>query len=74
MLLANRVRSEAKAFMTRGHILLPEKFEELRSQGLEHLRRIANQIRAGNFAPTPSTETCGYCDYATLCQKGIGYV
>lgn len=73
VLLADRVPSEAKAFMTRGHILPPEKYDELRGQGLEHLRRIASEIRAGNFAPTPSAEVCGYCDYASLCQKGMGY-
>jgi len=67
-------RDAAKNFMTRGHILTRAKYEELRDQGLEHLRRVASSIREGNFAATPSADACGFCDFAAHCGKGVDHV
>jgi ATP-dependent helicase/DNAse subunit B len=59
----------AKKLLTRGHALNEAAYQMLLQEGLKHLTNLANQIAAGEFAPTPTPAVCDYCEYPVYCRK-----
>jgi len=68
------VSKETKKELTRGHTLPSDKLDPLIEAGLQRLQQIAQSIRSGNFAPSPSNEACRFCEAPAFCRQGVGYV
>lgn len=66
------VTPEAKAHLTRGHVLKAEKFEATLSDGLTHLTRLADIAGKGVFAPNPVATHCGHCEFKGQCREAYG--
>ncbi len=62
-----------KNSLTRGHWLDEEKWETTLSAGRDHLNATIHAIQSGDFRPTPSPQTCEYCEYGTLCRSRAGW-
>jgi ATP-dependent helicase/DNAse subunit B len=67
------ISSEAKKSLTRGHTMSSEKLDSLIQSGKEAMQTHATNIRAGNFAPKPSSEACRFCESIGFCREGVGY-
>ena len=67
------ISSEAKKSLTRGHTMSAEKLDSLIQSGKEAMQTHATNIRAGNFAPKPSSEACRFCESIGFCREGVGY-
>lgn len=68
------ISTDAKKSLTRGHAMPAEKLESLIASGKAAMNNYANKIRSGDFIPTPSAETCRFCEAAGFCREGDGYV
>ncbi|NBX76293.1 MAG: PD-(D/E)XK nuclease family protein [Proteobacteria bacterium] len=67
------ISTEAKKSLTRGHAMSSEKLEALIQSGKEVMQNHAINIRAGIFAPNPSSEACRFCEAVGFCREGAGY-
>lgn len=68
------ISPEAKKGLTRGHTLKTEKLDPLLETGKQALKQLAFSIRQGLFSPTPSAESCRFCEASSFCREGVGYV
>lgn len=66
------VSKETKKALTRGHTLTSEKLQSLTDEGFEHLNRLTTLISEGHFDPSPSLESCRFCDYRSFCRRAHG--
>jgi len=67
------ISEESKKQLTRGHALTSSKLLSTIDAGLEQVRELGKKIRSGHFDPTPSVESCRFCDAPLFCRKGFGF-
>jgi RecB family exonuclease len=63
----------AKKALTRGHCLTDGQWDELLTQGREHIDALGAALRAGDFRATPSAAACEYCEFGTHCRSRFGW-
>lgn len=74
VLIEEEVSKETKKTVTRGHTLPLEKYETLKKDGVDQIKRLAERMNSGDFTPNPSTDKCNYCEARIMCRKAYGYV
>ncbi|MBI4403320.1 MAG: PD-(D/E)XK nuclease family protein [Deltaproteobacteria bacterium] len=71
MLAEEQVGNAARKFLTRGHLVSQNTFNQIEEQAVSHIGRVATLSSQGQFEPTPSQEACRSCQYSSLCRRNI---